>query len=194
LLVSHVVNELDEAAQERLLAAARQAAEVIWVEAGTHADSRKLIAIREELRPAFDVVAPCTHGARCGMLAEENARHWCHHFARVPSEASRDARWAQFGRELGIDLRALPLSFLVLARRGSGTRTQQGLSRIIGRPREARGRMELLGCDESGVQEVTLQKRDAPELFKQLHKQRADAVQNWRCEGNRIVEVRSHSA
>jgi hypothetical protein len=191
LLVSHVLNELNDAARRRLIATARRAAEVIWVEAGTHADSRRLIAVREELRSEFDVVAPCTHGARCGMLAAENAAHWCHHFARVPSEASRDARWAQFSRELGIDIRVLPYSFLVLTRRGSHPPTPAGLSRIIGRPREATGRMELLSCDESGVRELTLQKRDAPELFKELKKGRASAVQGWRCEGRRIAEVRT---
>ena len=191
LLVSHVLNELNDATRRRLLAAARRAAEVIWVEAGTHADSRRLISVREELRAEFDVIAPCTHGTRCGMLATENAAHWCHHFARVPSEASRDGRWAQFSRELGIDMRALPYSFLVLARLGSQTAMPTGLSRIIGRPREATGRMEVLGCDESGVRELMLQKRDAPGLFKELRKDRAKAVQRWSLDGRRIVEVTS---
>ena len=191
LVVSHVVNEIDDAARARLPGLVRRAAEVIWVEAGTHAGSRRLIAIREELRAEFDVIAPCTHGALCGMLAAENAAHWCHHFARVPSEASRDARWAQFSRELGIDMRALPYSFLVLARRGSRPAAPAGLSRIIGRPREAKGRMELLSCDGDGVRELTLQKRDAPGLFRQLQKGRAKAVQGWRCEGRRIVQFTS---
>lgn len=189
LVVSHVLNELGEAARKRLLAAARQAAEIIWVEAGTHADSRRLIAIREDLRGEFDVIAPCTHNAPCGMLAADNAAHWCHHFARAPSGASREACWSQFSRELGIDMRALPYSFLVLARRGQQGGASPGLSRIIGRPHEAKGKMELLGCDETGVRELMLQKRDAPELFKQLQKGRATAVQGWRREASRIVEV-----
>jgi len=189
LLVSHVLNELDDAARQRLVAAARRASEVMWVEAGTHADSRRLIAVREELRADFDVIAPCTHGARCGMLATANAAHWCHHFAKAPSDASRDARWSQFGRELGIDMRALPYSFLVLTRRGSQPRTAAGLSRIIGRPREATGKMDILGCDEHGVRELMLQKRDVPDFFKALHKGRVKATQSWRCEGARIVEV-----
>ncbi|MEO6739197.1 MAG: small ribosomal subunit Rsm22 family protein, partial [Chthoniobacteraceae bacterium] len=128
LLVSHVLNETDDDAAHRLIAAARRAEEIIWVEAGTHADSRRLISVREKLREEFDIIAPCTHAARCGMLGPENAGHWCHHFARVPSEASRDARWAQFGRELGIDMGTLPYSFLVLARRGTSEKMAPGFS------------------------------------------------------------------
>jgi len=190
LVVSHVLNETDSLAANRLVAAARRADEIIWVEAGTHADSRRLIAVREQLRDEFAVIAPCTHGARCGMLAGENAAHWCHHFARVPSEASRDARWAQFGRELGIDMRSLPYSFLVLARRGAAAgfeSTPRGLSRIVGRPRDEKGHFDLLSCSESGVEELVAQKRDVPGLARQLRKGRADAVQRWTREGKRIT-------
>jgi Mitochondrial small ribosomal subunit Rsm22 len=187
LLVSHVLNELNDSARTRLLALVRQAAEVIWIESGTHADSRALIAVREELRGEFRIVAPCTHAARCGMLTEQNARHWCHHFALVPAEASRDARWAQFGRELGIDMRALPCSFLVLDRHRDSVRPADGFSRIIGRPREEKARMEILSCEAGGIEELMLQKRDAPALFKQLQKGRADALYRWRRDGRRIV-------
>lgn len=187
LLVSHVINELTPDSRARLLALARDAAEILWVEAGTHADSRALIAVREELRAGFDIIAPCTHAMRCGMLAEENSAHWCHHFARVPARASQDARWAQFGRELGIDMRSLPFSFLALARRGTHSQPS-GLARIIGRPQEAKGRMDVLVCDESGVRELMLQKRDAPALFKQLHKGRAPAVHHWSSDGRCIVQ------
>jgi len=187
LLVSHVLNETDDSAARHLVASARRAAEIIWVEAGTHADSRRLIAVREELRADFDIIAPCTHAARCGMLTPENAAHWCHHFATVPSEASRDARWAQFGRELGIDMRSLPYSFLVLARRGVFQKQMQGCSRIIGRPRDEKGHFNVLSCSETGVEELMAQKRDVPVLAKQLRKGRADPVQRWTRDGRRIV-------
>jgi ribosomal protein RSM22 (predicted rRNA methylase) len=185
LLVSHVINELSPAARNQILSLARQAEEIIWVEAGTHADSRALIAVREELRGEFAVIAPCTHAAPCGMLAPENAAHWCHHFGRVPSHVFQDAGWAQFGRELGIDLRSLPYSFLVLSRAPS--REAPGAARIIGAPREAKGRMEILGCAESGVAEATLQKRDGPALFKALQKGKAKPVQRWRVVEGKIL-------
>lgn len=180
LLVSHVLNELDAVAREKLLRLARQADEVIWVEAGTHADSRALIAIREELRSAFAVIAPCPHQSVCGMLAPEAAQHWCHHFARVPSWVFQDGGWAQFSRDLGIDLNTLPYSYLALTKELG--RSVNGNTRIIGRPREAKGRMEVLACREEGVADVTLQKRDAPEVFKALKKDRADSLQRWRVE------------
>jgi hypothetical protein len=187
LLVSHVINELTAETRAQLLQLARQAEEVIWVEAGTHADSRALIAVREDLRGEFSVIAPCTHDAPCGMLAPENAPHWCHHFGRVPSEVFQDAGWAHFSREMGIDLRALPYSFLALAR--TPTAESPGASRMIGAPREAKGRMEILTCDVAGVTEATLQKRDAPALFKALQKGRAPAVQRWRIvDGKLVVE------
>jgi ribosomal protein RSM22 (predicted rRNA methylase) len=185
LLVSHVINELSPASRNQILSLARQAQEVIWVEAGTHADSRALISVREELRGDFAVIAPCTHAAPCGMLAPENAPHWCHHFGRVPSAVFQDAGWAQFGRELGIDLRALPYSFLVLSRTPSPE--TPGATRIIGHPREAKGRMEILACDSTGVAEAMLQKRDAPELYKALQKGKAAPVQRWRVVGGKIV-------
>jgi ribosomal protein RSM22 (predicted rRNA methylase) len=189
LLVSHVLNELAGDERKRLLAAARSADEIMWIEAGTHADSRRLIEVREELREDFTVIAPCTHQGRCGMLTAENSPHWCHHFAEVPARASQDARWAQFGRELGIDLRSLPFSFLVLQRGASARGSAERMSRIIGRPREAKARMEILSCDESGVRELMLQKRDAPSLFKQLKKGRASALQCWSLEGRRIAKA-----
>ena len=184
LLVSHVLNELNAAAREQLLALARQAEEIIWVEAGTHADSRALIAVREELRGEFTVVAPCTHAEKCGMLTAGNERHWCHHFSRVPSAASQDALWSQFSRELGIDLTTLPYSFLVLSRNGGAL--APGATRIIGRPREAKGRMEILSCSADGMNDLTLQKRDEPSLFKSLQKGRAAAVQRWSVEEGKI--------
>jgi ribosomal protein RSM22 (predicted rRNA methylase) len=187
LLVSHVLNETDDSAARHLVAAARRASEIIWLEAGTHADSRRLISVREELRGDFDIIAPCTHAARCGMLAPENAAHWCHHFATVPSEASRDARWAQFGRELGIDMRSLPYSFLVLVRRGAHAEKESGFSRIIGRPRDEKGHFNVLSCSETGVEELMAQKRDVPELSKQLRKGRAEPVQRWTRDGRRIT-------
>ena len=184
LLVSHAINELDASARDKLLALARTAAEIIWVESGTHADSRALIAVREELRGEFAIVAPCTHGNACGMLAPENARHWCHHFARVPSDVSQDAGWSQFSRELGIDLTTLPYSYLVLTR--SREQEAGAATRIIGTPREAKGRMELLCCDADGVAEHTLQKRDEAALFKAIQKGRADNVQRFRLSDGKL--------
>jgi ribosomal protein RSM22 (predicted rRNA methylase) len=185
LLISHVINELERGSRERLLGLIRQASEVIWVEAGTHADSRALIEMREQLRGEFGIVAPCPHAAQCGLLAEENAAHWCHHFGRVPSWVFQDSGWTQFSRELCIDITTLPYSYLVLQRQP--VERELGMTRVIGRPREFKGRMEVLCCREEGVREFTLQKRDAPGLYKILRKDRADTLQQWRYEEGKIL-------
>ena len=187
LVLSHVLSELPATELAALLALARKAGEVLWVEAGTHADSRRLIAeVREVLLPEFTAIAPCTHQAACGLLTERNAPHWCHHFATVPAEIFQDGRWMEFGREMSIDLRALPYSYLVLAR-GSAP-LPAGCSRVIGRPREAKGFAKILSCHAEGVGELVLQKRDAPELFRAFHKEAAGAVYRWDLEDGRILK------
>jgi ribosomal protein RSM22 (predicted rRNA methylase) len=187
LLVSHVINELPPKALDGLLELARGAGEVIWVEAGTHADSRRLIEVRERLLGDFVAVAPCTHQARCGLLTAGNAPHWCHHFGTPPSAIFQDARWAEFGKEMGIDLRSLPYSFLVLERPRATPPTPAGYSRIIGEPREAKGFARVLSCHEQGVNDLMLQKRDAPELFKAMRKGTLAPVYRWTLDDGKIV-------
>jgi hypothetical protein len=186
VLASHVLNELPDTELAPLLQVIRRARELIWVEPGTHAESRRLgAAVREPLRAAgFVPVAPCTHAAACGMLDPANARHWCHSFARPPSAAFQDGRWSEFARELSIDLRSLPYSFLVMQREGGG---DAGLSRLIGHPREYRGFMKILSCQAEGVEELTLQKRDAPGLWKEILKGRGLPLYRWERNGERIV-------
>ncbi len=185
LLVSHVANELPAPALDELLALAAQAREIVWVEAGTHADSRRLSEIRDRLLPGgFSVIAPCTHQARCGMLAPWNERHWCHHFGAPPEAAFRDARWAEFGKELSIDLRSLPYSFLVLSR--DVAPIEPGFSRVIGEPREAKGYCKVLSCQAEGVSEFMLQKRDAPELHRELRKGREAPIYRWTVDDGKI--------
>ena len=184
LVVSHVLNELPKQAREQLLALAAQAEEILWVEAGTHIDSRSLIAVREELRGSFSAVAPCPHSQPCGMLAPENAQHWCHFFTPFPSHAAQDSRWSQLGRELGIDLRALPYSFLVLQKHAA---TSADAARIIGTPEEKRGHFAVLACEGCGVRELLAQKRDVPEFFKALRKRAHEPRYDLRVENGKIV-------
>src|SRR4030095_12485774 len=106
----------------------------------SHADSRRLGEIRAELLAANErmrVVSPCTHSAKCPLLTPENAKHWCHRFAQAPAEVSRDARWDEWSRELGIDRRSLPYSHFVLS--AHDVPQLAGFSRIIGVPREGKG-------------------------------------------------------
>lgn len=189
LVISHVLNELPPEVLRELRGLASRADAILWVEPGTPEVSRALIEIREQLRGRFRLVAPCTHQAACGLLAPANARHWCHHFASPPSEIFSDRDWVKFGQRAGIDLRSLPYSFLALERRskGPGVGGDTGLARVIGEPRVYKGFAKVLSCDDTGVRELTLQKRDAPVLFKQLKRPAGALVYRWTREGDKVV-------
>ena len=186
LLVSHVLNELSADALAELRALCARATAVLWVEPGTHVVSRQLGALREELRARFHVVAPCTHAHACPILAPENARDWCHHFAPPPSEIFANPDWVKFGQRAGIDLRSLPYCFLALDLRAP-TVPAEKLSRIIGRPEHFKPYARFLNCDETGLAELTLPKRADPALYKQLDRTKAPLVYRWRREGDEVL-------
>ena len=193
LVISHVLNELDEAGGRALRAVIDRAHAVLWVEPGTHTDSRALIAMRETLREQFHVIAPCTHQSVCGLLAVENARHWCHHFASPPAGIMADSNWVRFAQRAGIDLRSLPYSFLVMERKGVREQvpglSPVGWSRVLGEPRVYKGFAKVLSCQADGVRELELQKRDAPELFKAMKHGESKKLHRWTTTDGRIQTV-----
>jgi len=138
----------------------------VWVEPGSRRTSRALGEVRSRLARVLDVLAPCTHQAECGALARSDA--WCHFFARPPQDVYTEGNWAELGRELGIDLRSLPYSFLALARRGGVTVERGPAARMLARPRLTRGRAECELCDASGVHAVDYLQRSDKQLFKKL--------------------------
>ena len=185
VIVSHLLNELDDRGLRQLLAVVRQAQAVLWVEPGTHAVSRKLIAVREELMDTFRPVAPCVHAGRCGLLTPENAHHWCHHFARPPGEVFHDPGWGKFAQLMEIDLGSVPFAYLVLDRRPAAENSPRR-SRVIGVPRYYKGHHKILSCEgEEGVLELTLQKRDDGSLFKEM-KRDPGSLYEWQREGEKI--------
>ncbi len=188
MVISHVLSEMAERDRAQLVRFVRRATAVLWVEPGTHADSRALIAVREALRGEFEVIAPCTHCEACGLLAPERAADWCHFFGRPPWEIFTDPNWSEFAQRLGVDLRSLPFSFLVLQRRSEGAASSPatGLSRTLGRARVYKGYAKIFACDAGGVGEVMLQKRDAPEHYKALKDGESPPLQRWRREGDRV--------
>ena len=207
LVVSHVLGELDDRGREHLLRLARRAEAILWVEPGCFQSSRDLIAdFREHLRGEFHILAPCTHQAACGLLARENARHWCHNFADPPAGIMGNANWVRFAKRAGIDLRRLPYSFLALekpahAGRGTACRaptTDSGnpailsvsdCSRILGEPRHYKGHALVTSCQEDGVYDVTLRKRDAPALFKALKGCGEAPIYRWDLSDGRIIDA-----
>ena len=193
LVVSHVLNELDRTGLEKLLALAAKATVVLWVEPGTADASRRLIAVRKELlsvsgsrsQAPFRPIAPCPHAGECGLAAPFNERHWCHHFAKVPSAIFQESGWGRFSKTLEVDLRAVPFSYLVLDRRISASGEGNGNTRVLGYPRHYKGFDKVLCCQAEGVQELVLQKRDAPELYKEMKKDPGSLYQ-WECENGKI--------
>ena len=189
LLISHVLTEMTQEQTQALVSAAVSAECVIWVEPGTYEVSLTLIAIRERLRAHFNVVAPCTHQERCGILSPENERHWCHHFASPPPDIFMDSDWAKFGNMLGIDLRDLPLSFLVLDRRAAPALSACA-GRVIGHARLYKAHALMLGCDASGVSDRRLMKRNHPEEFRALKKGGSAVLREWECQDGEVVRTK----
>ena len=192
LLVSHVFNELTSEQTEALIRLIARSECVLWVEPGTYDASRALIAIRERLRTQLNVIAPCTHQEPCGVLAAGNERHWCHHFASPPVEVFQDAHWSRFANLLGIDLRDLALSFLVLDRRPA-PQLPAGATRILGHPRIYKPHALLLSCDQAGVRERKLTKRALPSEYKYLKKGKNEPLQIMVGEGEEVVTLRRFS-
>jgi len=189
LLVSHVLGELGRAERESLLAQASAATSILWVEPGAYEMGRALVAaVREVLRGSFGIVAPCTHQEVCGLLVPENERAWCHHFAPSPPEVYMDGRWARFAKMAGIDLRSLPLSYLVLDKRPMPA-LPAGAVRLIGRPRLQKAHALLFVCDATGVREKRMAKRRFPAEFRQCKREAMDALQVLAYEGNEITKV-----
>jgi SAM-dependent methyltransferase len=190
MLVSHVLPELDEAGIGLLLATVEKAQAVIIVEPGTRDASRRLIALREKLVSQMQPVAPCVHAAQCGLLTPENERHWCHFFVTPPNIVFTDPGWVQFGKVMGIDLRSLPLSFLVMDRRAPAP-LPSGSVRVLGKPRMYKAYALLQGCDASGVAEKRLTIRTDTAFFKATAKHRTPTLQRWETEGGEITKVES---
>ncbi|MCP5519308.1 MAG: hypothetical protein H7A45_18850 [Verrucomicrobiales bacterium] len=188
LLLSHVLTELSPEQVEALLELALTAETVLWVEPGSFEVSLALIAIRERLRTVFHCVSPCPHQGRCGILAKGNEAHWCHHFATPPSAVFQDPDWGRFAALLEIDLRSLPLSYLVLDRRPAPAPPADTV-RVLGRPRIEKAGARLLGCAAEGVREFRLPKRTLPEAFHRFRKGRWPSWQRWACRQDEITEI-----
>ncbi len=188
LVVSHVLNELHGPDLAGLVALMARAQAILWVEPGNHEVSRVLGSWRKKLLPTgLQAVAPCPHQAACGVLAAGNEQHWCHFFAAPPTNLFTDSGWVKFGQRAGIDLRSLPYCFLALDRRAIAVTA--GSSCIIGEPRHYKGYARIFNCDASGVAELMLQKRDAPELFKGLKHRAGPDLHHWTHSKGRITKI-----
>lgn len=173
LLISHVLTELDSRGFNELIDLARGCTALLWVEPGTPACSRRLIEVRETLRDTLHPIAPCPHARRCGLLEPGQELHWCHQFAAPPSGVFADPFWARFAKELSVDLRSLPVSYLVLDRRPqSAPLAGTGAARVLGRAQWEKAGVRVFLCSAEGIGERPLTRRAHPDLWKAARKDR----------------------
>ncbi len=147
LLISHVTTELDQKSFRQLDQKITTARAVIWVEPGTPEVSKRLVEIRERLKGSFAIVAPCPKLETCPLVTS-STKHWCHQYASVPNEVFQSSFWTKWGREMGIDLRSLPYSYLVLDKRHNFSSVPR---RILGRPHKKKREEAWVECTPGGV-------------------------------------------
>jgi len=182
VLVSHVLTELSDEIAAEWMERLDKARGVMWVEPGTYAMSRMLIEVREGLREDFALLAPCTHQEQCGLLAEGNEGHWCHHFAPAPAGAHQDPFWGHFRKEMNLDIGPVAYSFLVLGREAPN---QEAYSHLIGGPIKQPKFLRVLSCQKEDVAELVAS-RKAGEVYKLLKNGTTPALYRFERRKNRI--------
>lgn len=182
VLVSHVLTECDDEGAATLMTCLDNARGAVWVEPGAYAASRMLIEVREGLKDTFQVLAPCTHQADCGLRAEGMEAHWCHHFAPAPEEVHQDPFWGHFRREMNLDLSPVAYSFLAL---GEKAPDEEAWSHLIGGPMKFPKFLRVLSCQKEGVEELVAGRKSP--LYPDLKKSLTPAVYRFERKNSRIV-------
>lgn len=171
LVLSHVFNELSADQRTALLKLVSGAQAVLWIEPGTHADSRTLAAVRDQLRNGpHHIVAPCTHRETCPLFLAANERDWCHFFAPPPAGIQNDSNWVRWSHRAGLDLRSQAYSCLVIELAALSSQLPAQHARVLGRPEVFKPYARFLACDATGLHWLELSKRTAPALIKRLDK------------------------
>lgn len=170
VFISHVLTELNADQLNRLITQLKNAGTILWVEPGTPHCSQKLALVRDALLETYDIIAPCPHTSRCPL--GNSSADWCHFFAQPPTEVFHDSFWSSFSKELNIDLRSLPVSFLVLQNKQFGLQQQKNThDRILARPRFYKGHAKALVCTHDGLAETRqLAQRKFKSEFKDWEK------------------------
>lgn len=166
VLLSHVLTELPDPTVQKLSQNLKSAHCLLWVEPGTPFCAEKLRLIRENLRETSTIVAPCPHQSDCGLA--RRPKDWCHNFAKPPPSIFQDGEWVKTAKELGIDLRSLPTSFLAFQK--DYPISSVGKKRIIGTPRHLKGHSKAILCQEAGVTDETFPHKLDKEFIKNLEK------------------------
>ncbi|MEZ4815320.1 MAG: small ribosomal subunit Rsm22 family protein [Bdellovibrionota bacterium] len=171
LLISYVLSELPKDEETKLIEKIFNFDLFLWVDAGTHTESRKLGEIRNTLLSHFDFYSPCPHSLKCPLSGDTNPNDWCHRFAKPPQEVFHSAYWSEISKLLKIDLRSLPYSSLMgIKKKHQITHSPQATR--LGRPRVFKHEIVLDHCNPDGsYSHDKVSKREHPALFKKLRKE-----------------------
>jgi predicted nicotinamide N-methyase len=146
VLLGHVLNELPEPDQLRLLAALKtriaDKGRIMILEPALRTTTRRLMALREELRAApFAIQAPCPCLGPCPMLPLD--RQWC--VAELPWDPP--AWFRELDASAGLDRRMLSFAYLVAQKDGAPRAPK---ARVVGVPKPQKGKVERWMCTPEG--------------------------------------------
>jgi len=133
--------------------------ELVLVEPGTPAGFERLRAARRVLVSwGARLTAPCPHEAPCPMAGSD----WCHFAVRLErSSLHRELKGARLGYE------DEKYSYLAV----SAARAPRAAARVLRSPRPHRGHVRLLLCEEGGLRERVISRKDG-ELYKRARQTR----------------------
>lgn len=171
LLISYVLSELAKSDEAKLVDKIFSTDAFLWVDAGTHKESRRLSEIRNTLSSHFDFLAPCPHSKKCPLSTTDNPNDWCHRFAEAPQEVFHSSKWSEISKALKIDLRSLPYASLYGVKKSFAVKTLP-IEIRLGRPRVGKHEINLDFCTlDATYEHRKVTKRNDPELFKKLRKE-----------------------
>ncbi len=161
--VSYVLGELTPAQQSSLVALVASAAPaVLFVEPGTPAGHRRILAARAQLLAAGHVVAaPCPHQLDCPLDVEGD---WCHFGARLQRSAvHRQAK--------GVELSYEDEKYSYVAAVGAaGVEVATSQGRIVRRPQQRKGLVLLDLCWRDGATRRELVSKSKGQTYRQARK------------------------
>jgi ribosomal protein RSM22 (predicted rRNA methylase) len=160
---AYVLGELSQAQQSALVALAAEAAPaVLFVEPGTPAGHRRILAARAQLLAAGSVIAaPCPHQLDCPLDVPGD---WCHFGARLQRSAvHRQAKGADLSYE------DEKYSYVAAVRPG-GEPVAAAEGRVVRRPQQRKGLVMLSVCARDGTLRRDLVGKSKGEVYRQARK------------------------
>jgi hypothetical protein len=101
------------------------------------------------------------------MLREGQEENWCHFKAPVPKEVHHSAFWRECAKQLGVDLRSLPVAYLFAKRMAPQAETIDEL-RILAGSRQYKGYTRFNACHQSGIIQGEYMKRKSKKIYEAL--------------------------